>query len=433
MSIDTKYNRVIASLAVIVGLLCIILWSVLFGGVYEYFYHGSVPQKAYNYSLLYLSGVFIAFTVATVFVLKRKRWSLWLLQALCLLVFAGTVKPLIMISYEGLVGIGFIILYGLALFTAVFCAKRTVKIEFGAKVKDNEKWKIFNRVMSIVVHGLAIAIIAFYSYHYYIEFPQKRALKQYSWSDEDKSKLRKFDVINYSISLPKELQIKSFIRWDSDSTGYVHFVNQDESIRVILNMEIFNPLYKPLRYKNSYGLTRRINRLTRIFLKFLDDELEMDEVSVADKYDGFFTTYDSDKVKVGQIYQMYAINDRKIKWQVLIMDKEGVFNEKQWEGIVSDLVLKESSSKKDTEFFAEATRLLEQNDLEGGKLNLINALGLNWDNAQYHFLLAKALYESGFTKGAKNSLEYALEIDSDHANSKDLLEMVKKYLKEDEK
>lgn len=340
MENTTNYNKVLAYLAGGICFLYLLISKIYLGDVLEFFTGGSIPQKAIHYLFIYYSILSVGFVVAIIFLLKRKRWSLWLLQGLCAVVFITVIKQLVLISYSSFVGIGLIVLFALVYFTIPFCAKKDIKLEFGAKIKEKRKKLLSAKwgmgLLIILVGGL----FGYYSFHYYIVFPKKRVIKAYNWSSSEMEKVKDYEILNYSIKLPRDLKMESNESGKYLAEDQITLTNEDESIRVVLNLDPFNPMYSVLGYNNSYELTRRISRLSRIFLQFTDEELVMDEVTANDVLDGFFVTYKSDKYKVGQMYQLYDKRNRNIDGQIMITDKNGVFTEKQWEGLIHGLTLK---------------------------------------------------------------------------------------------
>jgi len=340
MENKTSYNKILAYLAGGMCFLYLLIIKVYLGGILDYFYSGNIPQKVVNYLTIYYFMLVGGFFTAIVFLLKRKRWSLWLLQMLCAVVFITTIKQLVMVSYSSIVGIGLIILFGLAYLTIGYCAKKSVKMEFGAKIRERKK-KFFLVKWGIgFLIVIVVGIFGYVSFYYYVVYPQRRAIKAYNWSESDMKKLANYEILNYSIKLPAGLIAETSEDRTYLAEDNVTLTSEDGAIRVILNVDPFNPMYSVFGYKNSYEMTRRTNRLSRMALKFLDEDITMDEVKVNKDLDGFFASFKTDRHKVAHTYYLYLKRDRNVDGQIMIADTNGFFTERQWEGLINGIKLK---------------------------------------------------------------------------------------------
>jgi len=404
-----------------------------------------------------LIGFFSLF-VTGIGILKFKRWAYYLVFLVIYVYFASIIKGVLIFGPQYADKYSTFALLFISIAIIVFLMNRNIieqfKADFITKKGKRMYPKKFLLLLSLMFIALTVISITGATLMVKIKLKNDTSAnlkpQKIGYHITDRTYIlnncEKRDIFDYSVYIPKDFKIGSISIGDSKFGWTLALVKGDGSklqsfiILESKGSEYLLPLGKVFGFKTAYDFEKRINYPSwspiLLVLKTVGSQnlVGIDDAT-ASTWRGFIRIGNSkDKEKKFYDASLYSLQSNKA-CKALVLFENKLMTSEQAKSIIASLEFKDI--EKNSELLSERGKNdLSNMDFVSASINFMNALYFDKKNSEYAYYLARSLFEDnsqGGRKGrlysSKRFLEYALKLNPNHQEAKELLVYVDNEIK----
>jgi hypothetical protein len=236
--------------------------------------------------------------------------------------------------------------------------------------------------------------------------------------------------LGYTVAVPKG----SVLRKVEGGNGYTVFLTgAKEDWLIILRSESIlqkmEPSAWPFGYSDVYHFSRKLFRerygLIPMVMRSL--VLRPSSYQVEEAEIGGCTCFivKCNGMKPAADYYVFCGHDVVGEGAIIAEESgKGDLGKQRIDEMLSSIRLQDEPPKSTVEYVEEGVALFDAGDVEAAKFSFASALCLEWENAEYHYYLGRAFFETGNAKSAWEHLKQATSLDPDYPEAQELLDRV---------
>lgn len=416
----------------------------------------------FGYPILSTLFRFPGFLITGIGILRLKRWAYYIALFIPFLYLMEITINIWLLGIQSIIRpVTFILVIISAAILFYFLKKDTVE-QFNAdyitkrgKRLTPQKFIFWSLIIVVLVNVLPITLWFLYvntRYKQYLPIVNLKPKKiEYLVKDSGfiSKDCGKRDIFDFSISIPKDWKVVSISKGDSGFGWNLNFINTDSSgprAFIMLKSSGFGklllPMSKALNFNTVYDFEKTINypNWTPIYLILKTSGIPKNLVSIDEAatltWKGFVMI---SKSKDRNIYNgsLYSLKGSQA-CGIAVLFKDGVITPEQAKSIIASLEFG-NVDRKSERLFEKGKNSLSNGNFTSATINFMNALYINEQNPDYAYYLALALFEDVDAAGrkarlgsSKRFLEYAVKLNPDYKEAKELLLSVNKELQKAE-
>ena len=415
-------------------------------------------------SVITIAGIlwgFFIYLVTGIGILRLKLWARYLILVLAVNIFVGIFWSVWIFGPQMHGLLYYVIWIFILIFTLFFFNKRSIKEKFEVGLKKiNIAPKVLLILLLIIIAFQVLSVPLFIGYmkiRYKDLFPlvnarPERVIYEVKDSEYLMNNCKKQNLFGVSIYLPKDLKVTNVRRGErlfAWNLWFSKMENKDLRVALLFSSKSFGDEYllhigRVLKFKNMYEFERVLNYPSwspiYLTLKTLASKnLEKIEEVTTSNWQGFVKIM-RPKENNRWVFDCSLYNFKnKSSVGITLIFKDDEMTPEQAKDIVASLKFGENK-KNDFDFFNQGKIALSDSNYTDAVINFVNALYINNQNSEYAYYIGRSLFEDDSEAGKKMRwgsykyfLEYALNLDSNYQQAKELLSLVNKEIETIEK